>query len=437
MAEPHVTPERPAPALYQSEQFEPPLAAPCELVPRLDVAIVGAGITGLAAACHLEGGSRCAVFEAQSIGIGASGRAFGQVVPYLKHGAAKLASIYGPKAASSVIAAASRGPDVVFGLIEKHQIRCGAVRTGLLMGARDEAGLEKLSRTTEDAAASGAQVRILSAAEAEAAIGSTLYPGALLDARGGHVNPLAFTRGLARVAMAQGIRINENTAVESLSRENGRWRLSTAKGGVEADAVIIAGNAYARGLWPGLSESIVPVRVHGTATGPLDARVLDRILPGNQPLTDTRRLYSGVRKIAGRLHLTMDGPLFGTAMGTLDRARSRLAELYPWLDPPPFEEQWSGLIALTRDLVPHVHELAPGLWAGLGYSGRGIAAATLVGRDLARVASGGARSGLSIPLTPLTPLPSARLARTAVAATVTAYRVLDRFDAAKAKRRQT
>lgn len=403
------------------------------------MAIIGGGITGLSAACHADRSASVAVFEAQSIGIGASGRAFGQVVPYLKHGEAKLASLYGAEPARRVAAVVGRGPDLVFDLIQKHQIRCGAIRTGLLFGAYNRAGLEKLKRTADEAVAAKAPVQMLGAAEARSFIGSDFYPGALLDRRGGHLNPLAYTRGLARVAIAQGVRVFEGAPVESLTRSGGRWLLGCRIGSVSADAVIIAGNAYLKKLWSGLSESVVPVRVHATVTRPLAASALERILPHEQPLTDTRRLYSGVRKLAGRLHITTDGPVLGSGAGYLDGARRRLAELYPWLERPEFEEQWSGLIAITRDLVPHVHELAPGLWAGLGYSGRGIAAATIIGRDLASLARGGSRSALAFPLTPLKPLPSRTISKAAVAATMAAYRVLDRLDAskeAKANRRR-
>jgi hypothetical protein len=131
----------------------------------------------------------------------------------------------------------------------------------------------------------------------------------------------------------------------------------------------------------------VPMRVHGALTEPLPSETLAQILPQDQPLTDTRRRYSGVRKLGERLHLTLDGPLSGSSPASLASARAPLSELFPWL-------------------LPHVHELAPGLWSGLGHSGRGIAAATVAGRDLARRVLGRPECEITFPLTWLRPMPN-------------------------------
>jgi glycine/D-amino acid oxidase-like deaminating enzyme len=150
----------------------------------------------------------------------------------------------------------------------------------------------------------------------------------------------------------------------------------------------------------------VPMRVHGALTEPLPSETLAQILPQDQPLTDTRRRYSGVRKLGERLHLTLDGPLSGSSPASLASARAPLSELFPWLPMPAITEQWHGWIALTSDLLPHVHELAPGLWSGLGHSGRGIAAATVAGRDLARRVLARPECEITFPLTWLRPLPN-------------------------------
>jgi glycine/D-amino acid oxidase-like deaminating enzyme len=402
---------------------------------RVDVAVIGGGITGVSAAYHLAGAARVAVLEAFQIGRGASGRAFGQVVPYLKHGSAKLISVYGRERGERVIAEVAAGPDIVFELISRHQIACHPVRTGLLFAARNRTGLQRLEETCREWRQRGAPVEMLDAAATFDAVGSRLYAGAYLDGRGGHLNPLGYTRGLARAAVERGALLYAATPVRQINRlPNGLWRVSCGDRTLFADAVVIATNAYTSDLWPGLRRTLVPVQVHGALTGTLASEALARILPGNQPLTDTRRLYSGIRKAGRRLHLTTDGALFAGRTASLDGARKRLAELFPWLPTPAFVEQWRGWIALTPDQLPHVHELAAGLWAGLGYSGRGIAAATIIGRDLAGRALGRADSEATFPLTPLRPLASRTAAALAVAGVFHTYRLLDRLDEMMAKR---
>ncbi len=103
----------------------PPAAGngPLREARRVGVAVIGAGLTGLSAALHLaESGAEVAVLEAKEVGWGASGRAFGQVVPYLKHDHDRIVARYGPENGNRIIDAVAAGPELVFGLIERHRI---------------------------------------------------------------------------------------------------------------------------------------------------------------------------------------------------------------------------------------------------------------------------------------------------------------------------
>ena len=398
---------------------------------RVDVAIIGAGITGLSAACHLPAGSlTVAVLEAHEVGWGASGRAFGQIVPTLKHGIGGIIAHYGRERGERIVRDVSAGPDLVFGLIQRHDIDCGAIRTGLLFGAHSSKGLRSLEAYAADWQARGAPVDILRGPAAAAAVGSDLYDGACLDRRGGHLNPLGYVRGLARVAAEVGARVHVGARVRHVERRAGAWHLDVAGRTVIADSVIIATNAYTGELWPDLARSIVPIRVHGAVTATLRADLLDAVLPGGQPLTDTRRLYSGVRRVpGGRLHVTVEGPAFGAHRPpNLVAADRRIARLFGNAPEAGWEESWNGWIALTPEQFPKVHALGPGLFAGLGYSGRGLAAATMMGRDLARRVCGAADQDVTFPLTPVVPIRGRALAGLPIAALLTGYRLLDRID---------
>ncbi|MGH7211063.1 MAG: NAD(P)/FAD-dependent oxidoreductase, partial [Acetobacteraceae bacterium] len=198
--------------------------------------------------------------------------------------------------------------------------------------------------------------------------------------------------------------------------------------------VIIGTNAYSDALWPGLSESIVPMRGHVLVSRPLSDNARAAILPGRQPLTDTRHLFSGVRLLAdGSLHVSSDGPAFGSESDAFRRkTTARIARLFPFLGKPEWSEAWSGWVAMTRDQFPHYHELAPGVFAALGYSGRGIAAASLAGRDLAALAGGGDRDTLTFPLSSPRPIPARAFAPRLLAALVWWYRLRDGVAARRA-----
>jgi len=417
------------PAVYVHAAPAPPASQDLPASRRVQVAVVGGGFTGISAALHLaETGTDVAVLEAKEIGSGASGRAFGQVVPYLKISEDTILRRYGPEHGPRMIDAVAAGPDLVFDLIERHRIPCWVTRSGLIFAAHAPAGRRALEKRAAYWNSRGAPVEMLEGTSCADAIGSNLYAAALIDRRGGHINPLAYVRGLARAAVNAGAVIHTNTLVRGISRQGDAWVVHAGQHRLTADSVIIATNAYTSGLWPGLSDSVVPVRGHGFVTAPLSDNVRHTILPGRQSLTDTRRLFSGVRLLPdGRLHASAHGPTSGPERPTDWRAvNARVLRLFPQLDRVSWEQGWSGWVAMTTDHVPRVHELAPGLFAGLGYNGRGIAAATMMGRDLAALVGGA--TDTVFPRVPLRPLPYAGIAPLLVQGLARLYRVRDVID---------
>ena len=398
----------------------------------VDVAIIGGGITGLWTAYHLAAtGLRVAVLEAHEIGHGASGRAFGQLVPYLgKHGHRRIARTSALRRGQSLSDAVAAAPAEIAAFIERHQIACAATRSGILIGARTEAGRGWL----EDTVAQQPDARMLYGADAARIVGSDFYTAVLLDPRGLHVDPLAYARGLARVAKAHGALIHPQTRVEAVARSGSAWELRCGDRRLTADGIVIATNAYSGELWPKLARSIVPFLVHGAVTEPLSDEALARILPDGQPLTDTRRLYSGVRKFGRRLHVSIDGAVPSRPAGAIPPAHGAQAAgraLFPWLPTPRVTESWSGWIALTTDQYPHIHALADRVFAGIGCNGRGLAMASLLGRDLAHLARGGSDADTVFPVTPLRSLLLHDAAALVVATVASAKRWLDRTDAAR------
>jgi len=390
MFHPTEDPESPPRAYTRRAPSAPPAFVLSERL-RTSVAVIGAGFTGLSAALHLaEAGVDATVLEAREIGWGASGRAFGQVVPYLKHDHQDIVLHYGAERGERVIDAVASGPRRVADLVERLGIECDLRRSGLIFAAHAPSGERTLAARVAYWQDRGVAVEMLDQAATRAAVGSSAYRAAVLEHRGVHLNPFAYARGLAAAAVKAGARICEAAPARSLNRVNGRWEIAAGPHMVTADAVIIATNAYTGDLWPGLAQSVIPMRGYGAVSAPLSDNVRRSILPGGQALTDTRKLHSGVRILAdGRLHASLNGPAFGKQatpyIGPLD---VRMARLFPQLGRVAWEETWSGFIAVTPDQFPRVHRLGPNLFAGLGYSGRGIAAATMIGAELAARARG-------------------------------------------------
>lgn len=398
---------------------------------KVDVAIVGAGYTGLSTALHMaERGVSVCVLEANEPGWGASGRNGGQVNPTLKYDPEQLVRMYGSERAEPLISTVSNSADLVFNLIERHGIDCAPVRKGWMQLSYTDKGVAGLHARADQWARRGVPVQRLDAAAVASRLGSQAFAGGWLDGRAGAIQPLAYARGLVSAALAAGAQVHGHSAVTGLQRQGTGWQLHTAGGAqVTADQVVLATNGYSGNLWPGMAQSILAANSFIVATKPLSGRAADSILPGQETVSTAQRLLLYFRKDNhGRLLMGGRGlfndPTSPTDFAHLERS---LALLFPQLGPLAFEYRWAGRIAITRDFMPHVHEPAPGLTLALGCNGRGIALCTSLGQQLAgRLCD--SRAEFVYPVTPLQRLPLHGLQRFYIGAGVAWYSLLDRLN---------
>ena len=372
---------------------------------RCDTVVIGAGVTGTSTAYHLAASGRDVVLlEEGKIGSGGSGRAFGNVVSVGKHSDTWVRKRYGIQG-EQILDWLSSGPDLVFGLIEEHHIDCMARRAGLLFPAHFDGIVPTLKAQAETLAARGQKVSYLDEDETADIIGSKFYCGALLDRSAGSINPLAYTRGLADAARKAGAAIYQETTATRLVKTAGSWTVSTVRGTVTAHSIVICTNAYSGNLWPRLGESILPIRGYAVVSKPLDHNLRGNILPQGQSLTDTRRTWSGIRLLDdGRLHLSVMGPSFNpNGEADIIWANKRVKDVFPTLPPTEWDGSWSGWVALNIAQEPKLHQLDDTAWAAVGYSGRGLAFGTLMGRDIAFRLSDREREA-TFPTSPLRPI---------------------------------
>ena len=351
-----------------------------------DVAVVGAGYTGLSAALHLaEHGAKVVAIDAGEPGWGASGRNGGQVIPGLKFDPDELERRFGPERGPRLVAFAGGAADLVFDLIQRHSIACDAVRAGWLQPAHSPAGRVATERRAEQWARRGADVAVLNRAEMAAMLGSEAYCGGLIDRRGGTIQPLGFARGLAAAAIGKGAVIHGGTLAETVRREDTQWRIETVGGSLVAHAVLICTNGYTDSLVRGLAQDVLALNSYQAATRPLSDHVRRSILAGGQGASDTRRvlLYYRLDRDGRFIIGGRGGPEDQPGPAQCARLRRAAIELFPQLGSVEWSNHWAGRIALTRDHLPHPMELGPGLYACIGYQGRGIAMATAMGQVLA------------------------------------------------------
>lgn len=417
-------------SIWWHDSLEPPCALPpVDAGFDTDVAIVGAGFTGISTALHLaEAGVKVAAFEAKHIGYGASGRNGGQIIPGLKYDPEDLVAKYGPEKGRALTELVGGAADYAFDLIAKHKIDCRPVRGGWIQAAHSPLALEAVMKRARQWRAVGVDVETFSREELVGATGTSAHFGGWKDKRAGGVQPLDFLRGLTRAAITAGAQVFENSPVTALRQlPEGGWLMQVNGQEIRARIVLVANNAYSNRLVPGLARTILPVQSMQLATGPLPQDLAAKILPGDVMLSQTRKLAFYMRKTpSGGFMIGGRGAVGPAEDPALMKALERgMLGLFPELKEVPVRWRWSGHVGLSLDGLPHFHESRPGLYSLQAYNGRGLALSVRFGRMLADEITG--RAPALYPKTTIKPIVWHQFARPVMGLGVRWYWMKDRL----------
>jgi glycine/D-amino acid oxidase-like deaminating enzyme len=399
---------RPAPAT-------PPLKGDIET----DVAVIGGGYCGLSTALHLAGHGRdVIVLEAAEPGNGASGRNSGHCVPeWLWQSPDAIVEQYGAQSGERMNEFQSGAAQLVFSLIREHQIECEAVQSGMLKVAKAGVDADGVQVRAEQWLRRGKPVQLITGAALDDYVVSDHFVSGLLFEEGGHINPLGYCRGLADAAIRAGASVHGKSPVTSLASGADGWRLSTPGGTITARTVVIATNAFRGALDPALDRSYTRLHVLGLATDPLPVELRQKVLPGNHNFQE----YQARQRYGSRFfffdaqgRLATGGPI-GLGVNTnIEQCNAtvgrRLLRAFPQLGELKFSYRWEGFFDVSHNRTVGVHELAPRVYAVVGFSGRGIPTATAMGRDIAQMIVEDSPDAMALPITslPRNPLGPAR-----------------------------
>src|SRR6516165_2075497 len=206
---------------YWLTTVERPQVSRPSLARKADVAVIGAGFTGLSAARTLaKRGARVAVLEAENVGWGASSRNGGMVLSGLKLAATTLVERYGREAAKRMYAASLESIDAVEELVREEGIACDFSRSGHLEVACKPKHFDEFRRTVETIGREfGHRLRIVEKKELASEIGSGIYHGGIVDELSAGVNPARYVAGLGTAAAKAGAEVHEQTRVTEIARE--------------------------------------------------------------------------------------------------------------------------------------------------------------------------------------------------------------------------
>jgi glycine/D-amino acid oxidase-like deaminating enzyme len=384
----------------------------------VDVAIVGAGFTGLSAALHLRrAGVDVAVLEAAEPGWGASGRNNGQVIPTLSRAEPDDIVARHGAVGERFVALLRDSASLLFDLVHEEGLDAEAEQTGWIQPVHSQGRMKIAERRVAAWSKWGAPAELLSREEVRRRVGSDAWFGGWWNKSGGHINPLALVRALSGAVRARGGRIYARTPALSFTRTGSHWIVTTSRGEVSARALLLATNAYtdamAPGLAPAIAREIVPVLSWQMATAPFGDNLRRAILPDRSAMSDTHgELYFA--RYDARHRLVTGGALVNPVNGA-ERLKpyvaARLKRLFPNIGEVRFDYVWNGAIGMTLDCLPRLHRLGPDGYAWAGCNGRAVALAIALGREFARAIQGAPEAELALPFSEPAPVPLHGLVR--------------------------
>lgn len=373
---------------------------------RADVAILGAGFTGLWAALSLaRAGRRVIVLDAHRVGFGASGRNGGQVHSGFVKSQSWLAARLGQDAAQNLwdLAEAAKAQTREFCETAAPE---AAYRAGLAHGEYSAAALDEAAREADYMARThGHEIAILPQAEFADLVKSPLYRGGSYDATGGHLEPLAYAQALGRAAEAAGAIIHETSEVLRIE-QGASVTFHTAQGTLSARHAIVAGNGYLPNILPQVNARVMPINSFIAATEPLPDQ-WHSVLARDIAVSDSKFVVNYYRFSPDRRFLFGGRESYSIAFPRDIKTAlvARMERLFPQLHGVGITHIWGGALGITPTRLPYVRRIGDNLLVAGGFSGQGVALTGMVGRVMGEAIMGQENGSATLAALPVPSFP--------------------------------
>ena len=375
------------------EAYEPQALDLTDVPATADVAIIGAGYAGIAAALELSKNNvNAVVFDSEQPGFGGSTRNGGIISGGGSIGKRYTATTPGERDHINELRRdAADSFSLVERLIEEEKIECGWHKTGSFVGAWCQKHLkamsEKVALLNEHAYA---DAHIVQPEQQREYIGSNYYRGGMAVDRGGHLHPALYFKGLLDACVRRKVTICAKAPVTKLTQLDAGWRVETSRGVVDVRDVVVATNGYTGDVTPQLKRRVVPIGSYLIATEELPDDLARTISPQNRALADSRRVLTYYRMSPDGKRLLFGGRAKFGQTDPLDTAPilyGFMIDRFPQLSGTTITNAWTGNVAFTLDELPHMGAL-DGLHYALGCNGSGVAMMTYLGTQIGRKISG-------------------------------------------------
>ena len=378
-----------------------PELPPVAPLTRADVAVVGSGYTGLAAALELaRGGQQVAVLDAQDAGWGCSSRNGGQVSTSIKPSFAELEALHGRDTASRIRREGINALAWLGEFIERERIDCDWQRVGRFHAAHNPAAFETLARdATSQPKGLEVEVFVVPCEEQRREIGSDRYHGGVVFPAHASLHPAKYHLGLLALAQAAGAQVVSHCPVLSIQRESDGYRLATPRGNLQARDVLVATNGYTGPITPWLRRRVIPIGSYIIATELLDPALARRLIPNNRVISDTRKLIFYYRLSEDRRRMVFGGRVAlkeSDPRVSAPRLHAHMTRIFPELAPVRITHSWMGFVAYTFDTLPHLGRQEDGIHYCMGYCGSGVSLAGYFGTRIAQQILGRAEGATAL-----------------------------------------
>lgn len=371
---------------YWWERAPRPEIPDAKLPEKADVLIIGSGYTGLNAAIQTaRGGRRTVVIDAEAAGWGCSSRNGGQISSSIKPKYQELIPKFGKDLALGIVREGHDALQWIGDFITEEEIDCDFARVGRYYAAHTPGKFEALAREHEKKVPGiDTGSFVVSRAEQASEIDTDLYHGGVVHPRHASLDPGRYHNGLFRRATEAGVGVVPHCRALAIEGSEGRLEVKTERGTIRARNVIVATSGYTSGLTPWHRRRIIPIGSYVLATEPQAPDLIDRLIPKNRVITDTRRLVVYYRACPERRRIVFGGRVSiaeTDAAAVAPALHAEMVRIFPDLATAKMSHAWMGFVGYTFDSMPHLGQ-RDGVHYAMGYCGSGISLSSYFGRKI-------------------------------------------------------
>lgn len=370
-------------APYWWDDVPRPALPDASLPGTVDVAVIGAGYTGLHAALQTaRGGRSTLVLDAEEAGWGCSTRNGGQVSTSIKLSFDQLAKRHGTQRAFDILKEGQQSLAWIGDFVQRENIACDFGRVGRFHAAHNAAQYQALTaRIATQPKGLEVEAHAVPRSEQRSELGSDAYWGGVVYSAHCAVHPARYHQGLLERAISAGARIAPRCRVTGIEKQGALFRVNSSQGHVMARDVVVATNGYTTGITPWLQRRVIPIGSYMIATERLPAGLMDRLIPNNRIVSDTRKVVYYYRSSPDRTRM-----LFGGRVSHQEtdprvsgpKLHADMVALFPELKDTRIGHSWCGFVAYTFDELMHVGQ-HDGMYYAMGYCGAGVGTASYFG----------------------------------------------------------